>query len=246
MATDWHGTRRDDIIATWRDVLERLGRDGVAIVDTRTPEEHGGTLVRAARGGAIPGSIHLEWIHNLGAAGRFKPAAELREMYARHGITPERDVVTYCQGGYRGAHSYLALRSWLSPGPQHLARGGVVRSPRTALFTPARPQHMNRSSTSSRQPRSLPRRVQTYHPSPSSRWPEPPATSAAAPSGRPPSFDAIAGERLLEIRRVNQCLRRVAGSPGARPFCFYVHYDATGDPVDLGVAPFEGRPDGRV
>jgi thiosulfate/3-mercaptopyruvate sulfurtransferase len=110
VATDWHGIRREDIVATWRDVEARLGRDGVAIVDTRTPEEHHGTLVRAARGGAIPGSIHLEWTHNLDAAGRFKPAAELRQMYARHGITPERDVVTYCQGGYRGAHSYLALR----------------------------------------------------------------------------------------------------------------------------------------
>jgi thiosulfate/3-mercaptopyruvate sulfurtransferase len=110
VATDWHGIRREDILATWRDVQERLGRDGVAIVDTRTPEEHYGTLVRAARGGAIPGSIHLEWRHNLDAAGRFKPAAELRQMYACRGITPERDVVTYCQGGYRGAHSYLALR----------------------------------------------------------------------------------------------------------------------------------------
>jgi len=110
VATDWHGILREDILATWRDVQDRLGRDGVAIVDTRTLEEHRGTQVRAARGGAIPGSIHLEWTHNLDAAGRFKPAAELRQMYACHGITPERDVVTYCQGGYRGAHSYLALR----------------------------------------------------------------------------------------------------------------------------------------
>ena len=41
---------------------------------------------------------------------RFKPAAELRAMYEQAGVTPERDVVTYCQGGYRGAHTYLALR----------------------------------------------------------------------------------------------------------------------------------------
>ena len=26
------------------------------------------------------------------------------------GVTPEREVFTYCQGGYRAAHSYLALR----------------------------------------------------------------------------------------------------------------------------------------
>jgi thiosulfate/3-mercaptopyruvate sulfurtransferase len=110
VATEWKGSLRDEIVATWRDVHERLGRDGVVIVDTRTPEEHHGTLVRAARGGAIPGSVHLEWTHNLNAAGQFKPAAELRSMYERVGVTPERDVVTYCQGGYRGAHTYLALR----------------------------------------------------------------------------------------------------------------------------------------
>lgn len=110
IATDWRGSRHDDILATWRDVEARLGRDGVAIVDTRTPEEHFGTLVRAARGGAIPGSIHLEWTHNLDASGRFKPAGELRSMYAALGVTADRDVITYCQGGYRGAHTYLALR----------------------------------------------------------------------------------------------------------------------------------------
>ena len=26
------------------------------------------------------------------------------------GVTPDREVVTYCQGGYRAAHAYLALR----------------------------------------------------------------------------------------------------------------------------------------
>ena len=25
-------------------------------------------------------------------------------------MTPDREVITYCQGGYRAAHSYLALR----------------------------------------------------------------------------------------------------------------------------------------
>ena len=31
-------------------------------------------------------------------------------MYEPLGVTPEREVVTYCQGGYRAAHTYLALR----------------------------------------------------------------------------------------------------------------------------------------
>jgi thiosulfate/3-mercaptopyruvate sulfurtransferase len=31
-------------------------------------------------------------------------------MYAGAGVTRDREVITYCQGGYRAAHSYLALR----------------------------------------------------------------------------------------------------------------------------------------
>jgi thiosulfate/3-mercaptopyruvate sulfurtransferase len=35
---------------------------------------------------------------------------ELRAMYEAAGVTPDKEVVTYCQGGYRAAHAYLALR----------------------------------------------------------------------------------------------------------------------------------------
>jgi thiosulfate/3-mercaptopyruvate sulfurtransferase len=31
-------------------------------------------------------------------------------MYDAAGVTPDREVVTYCQGGYRAAHAWLALR----------------------------------------------------------------------------------------------------------------------------------------
>lgn len=97
-------------LATWREVRERIGRSDVVMLDTRTDEEYYGTLVRAARGGAIPGAIHIEWTRNLDPDGAFKPRAALRTMYEQAGITPDREVVTYCQGGYRGAHAYLTLR----------------------------------------------------------------------------------------------------------------------------------------
>jgi thiosulfate/3-mercaptopyruvate sulfurtransferase len=106
----WTGQRRTETLATWRDVSERLGAGDVAVLDTRTDEEYFGTHVRAARGGAIPGAVHLEWTCNLTPRGSFKPPADLRHMYESSGITGDREVVTYCQGGYRAAHSYLALR----------------------------------------------------------------------------------------------------------------------------------------
>jgi thiosulfate/3-mercaptopyruvate sulfurtransferase len=109
-ATEWMGTREARTLASWRDVKERLNEADVVVLDTRSDGEYCGTQVRAARGGAIPGAVHLEWTRNLDENGAFKPLRELREMYERAGVTPDKEVVTYCQGGYRAAHSYLALR----------------------------------------------------------------------------------------------------------------------------------------
>jgi thiosulfate/3-mercaptopyruvate sulfurtransferase len=108
--SSWTGTPQEHTIATWRDVKDRLGRADVVILDTRSDGEHNGTTVRARRGGAIPGAVHVEWSRNLGPDGAFKPAAELRAMYEAAGVTPDKEIVTYCQGGYRAAHGYLALR----------------------------------------------------------------------------------------------------------------------------------------
>jgi thiosulfate/3-mercaptopyruvate sulfurtransferase len=103
------GERRE-VLATADDVLRSLNKSDAAILDTRSKGEHLGTRVRAARGGAIPGAIHIEWTDNLDAGGNFKSDAELKVLYAEAGITPDKDIVTYCQGGYRAAHSYVALR----------------------------------------------------------------------------------------------------------------------------------------
>lgn len=110
LKSTWSGTPQDSRIATWRDVKDRLGSKDVAIVDTRSDAEYCGTLVRARRGGAIPGAVHIEWKRNLAPGGGFKPATELRAMYEAAGVTPDKEVLTYCQGGYRAAHAYVALR----------------------------------------------------------------------------------------------------------------------------------------
>jgi thiosulfate/3-mercaptopyruvate sulfurtransferase len=108
--SEWTGRREESRVATWRDIRGALGRSGTVLLDTRTDGEYCGTTVRAKRGGAVPGAVHIEWTRNLTAQGEFKPAAELRQMYEDAGVTPDREVITYCQGGYRAAHSYLALR----------------------------------------------------------------------------------------------------------------------------------------
>ena len=108
--TDWIGQRVPGNLATVEDVRAALGRPGVRILDTRSDEEYTGALVRAARGGAIPGAVHIEWKRSLTPSGDFKPPDDLRAVYEDAGIFPDQEIITYCQGGYRAAHTYLALR----------------------------------------------------------------------------------------------------------------------------------------
>jgi thiosulfate/3-mercaptopyruvate sulfurtransferase len=101
---------RREVLASADDVLRSLNKKDVAILDTRSKGEYLGTQVRAARGGAIPGSIHIEWTDNIAPDGKFTSNDELKAMYDKAGITRDKEVVSYCQGGYRAAHSYVALR----------------------------------------------------------------------------------------------------------------------------------------
>jgi len=106
----WSGAREDARLATWRDVQGALDRDEAVVLDVRSDAEYRGEAVRAARGGAIPGAVHVEWTRALTAEGRFRSAAELKALYEDAGVTPDREVIPYCQGAYRAAHTYLALR----------------------------------------------------------------------------------------------------------------------------------------
>jgi len=101
---------RRQLLATVDDVLAKLHDTSAVIVDTRSDGEYTGSVVRAKRGGAIPGAVHLEWTNNLDPKGFFKSADELANMYSGKNITPDKEVIPHCQGAYRSAHTYLALR----------------------------------------------------------------------------------------------------------------------------------------
>ena len=83
--------------------------------DTRSLEEfHGageGHGKPPPRPGHIQGAVHLDWLELIDPdAKTFKPAAELRVLLESKGITPEREVNTYCGGGRRGSIGTLVLK----------------------------------------------------------------------------------------------------------------------------------------
>lgn len=102
-----------DIRTTTEYVLERLDDENVVMCDTRNAEEFAGTDVRSARGGHIPGAINVDWTAAVAQDGTFKSAGELYDLYTKAGFDPNKQIITYCQTGVRGAHTWFVLRELL-------------------------------------------------------------------------------------------------------------------------------------
>lgn len=101
---------RRDRLADYRDLLAAGDRDDTVILDCRSEAEFRGHDVRAARGGTIPGAVNLEWLESLSTAGELLSPEALRDAFARVGATPDKDVIAFCQSGFRSSHTYFVLR----------------------------------------------------------------------------------------------------------------------------------------
>lgn len=106
------GRPRPTINVTAEEVLAALGDPNAVVLDVRRPSEYDGTELRAKRGGHIPGAVHLFWQESLDWDGdrAFRADEALRARFEAAGVTPERRIITYCQGGNRAAHTMLALK----------------------------------------------------------------------------------------------------------------------------------------
>lgn len=103
---------QSDLLATADWIQGNLNNPDVRIVDARSPKEYAGEDVRAARGGHIPGAVNINWIFNLNTddSKTFAPEAQLVELYDSQKISKDIVIVTHCQTGVRGAHTYFVLK----------------------------------------------------------------------------------------------------------------------------------------
>ena len=117
-STSYHAQAPESNIRALRDqTLTHLGQQGFALVDVRSPAEYSGELLAPAnlpqegaqRGGHIPGAANIPWSMAVREDGTFKPADELRALYASKGVTPDKDVVAYCRIGERSSHTWYVL-----------------------------------------------------------------------------------------------------------------------------------------
>jgi thiosulfate/3-mercaptopyruvate sulfurtransferase len=106
-----------DIRALRDQVMQELGKQGVTLVDVRSPGEYSGELLAPAnlpqegaqRGGHIPGAANIPWASAVREDGTFKSAEELRAIYGGKGVTPDNEVIAYCRIGERSSHTWYVL-----------------------------------------------------------------------------------------------------------------------------------------
>ncbi|RJQ45307.1 MAG: sulfurtransferase [Nitrospiraceae bacterium] len=104
------------IMANASYVMSKLKNEKVVIVDTRGEDEYKGEkkidYIKAK--GHIPGAVNLNFYpSNRIDSGLYKTAEELRKEYEQAGITKDKEIIIYCEGGPRASDTFFILKDLL-------------------------------------------------------------------------------------------------------------------------------------
>ncbi len=99
-------------------VKSSLNNSGRVLVDVRSPAEFTGEVTappeypneHAQRGGHIPGAVNIPWAQAVKEDGTFKSAEELSKLYQSKGVTPDKEIITYCRIGERSSFTWFVLK----------------------------------------------------------------------------------------------------------------------------------------
>lgn len=90
----------------------RYDDPGTQVMDVRTDAEWDGANDRGnRRSGRVPGAKHLDWVNFVSRDDdrRVLPADRIQALLDGAGISRDRPVITYCQGGIRAAMGKFVL-----------------------------------------------------------------------------------------------------------------------------------------
>ena len=101
------GKPNSKVIADADEINISIRNKHVKLVDARSRNEYNGFEIRGARRGHIPFAVNIDWTRNI-EDGLFKRKKKLSKIYSK--IPKNSEVITYCQGGYRAANAFVALK----------------------------------------------------------------------------------------------------------------------------------------
>lgn len=117
--TQFRASGPKEEIRTYMDYVKKsLNQSNKVLVDVRSPAEFTGEITappeypneHAQRGGHIPGAVNVPWSLAVKEDGTFKSAEEIRNLYQSKGITPDKEVITYCRIGERSSFTWFVLK----------------------------------------------------------------------------------------------------------------------------------------
>lgn len=110
--TRFTATPNPSVVADAGYILQRLGSDDLALWDARSSNEYLGVSRFSQYPGHIPGAVNLDWMELMDRERnlRLKPDDELRALLAGLGITPDREVIAYCQTHHRSSLAWFVLK----------------------------------------------------------------------------------------------------------------------------------------
>jgi 3-mercaptopyruvate sulfurtransferase SseA len=92
-------------------ITAKSGSKGFAVIDARAPEEFNGwQLYGEPRGGHIPGAVNIDYRSFYGRDKTLLEHKDIKSLLESRGITPDKQIASYCLDGIRSGNVYFALR----------------------------------------------------------------------------------------------------------------------------------------
>lgn len=100
-----------DPIANLEYIEKNLRNKDIVFWDARSADEYNGKQLFSKRGGHIPGAINFNWLECLDVTRNYRIKSNIGSILDDIGITPNKQVITYCQNHHRSGLAYLVVKS---------------------------------------------------------------------------------------------------------------------------------------
>ena len=97
-------------VAEAEDLLSAMNDADQVIWDVRSAEEFRGERRAAKHAGHVPRAKHLDWLRLKNPDDHLRLSPNLPDLLRRHGISPDKAVITHCQTHHRSGLSYMVAR----------------------------------------------------------------------------------------------------------------------------------------
>lgn len=93
-------------------IKNNLGKEGLSIIDVRTPAEYQGKIrpFQEKRAGHLPGAINIPLDEYVDDDYKFEDIEEIVALLEKNGVKPDSEIVVYDTAGVRAAFVTMAIR----------------------------------------------------------------------------------------------------------------------------------------